>query len=60
MSAAEPARSVLIASEPLTADASTWLEVPEYALLAASVTDDALRRDAFRRYEAHTVHPHRH
>jgi glutamine amidotransferase len=29
--------SLLIASEPLTADASTWLEVPEYTLLAASL-----------------------
>ena len=36
-------RSLLIASEPLTADASTWLEVPEYTLLAASADGDELR-----------------
>jgi glutamine amidotransferase len=35
--------SLLIASEPLTRDASTWLEVPEYSLLAASLDDDELR-----------------
>jgi hypothetical protein len=33
---------VLVASEPLTADGSTWLEVPEYALLAASLEGDTL------------------
>jgi glutamine amidotransferase len=43
MSGAPSARSVLIASEPLTADPSTWFEVPEYALLVATVTDHALR-----------------
>jgi glutamine amidotransferase len=37
-----PARSLLLASEPLTADASTWLEVPEYSLLVASVDGDEL------------------
>ena len=36
-------RSLLIASEPLTADASTWLEVPEYSLLAASLEGDEMR-----------------
>jgi glutamine amidotransferase len=36
-------RSLLIASEPLTADASTWLEVPEYTLLAASLEGDEVR-----------------
>jgi glutamine amidotransferase len=35
-------RSLLLASEPLTADASTWLEVPEYALLAAELAGDAV------------------
>jgi predicted glutamine amidotransferase len=39
----EGLRSLLIASEPLTADASTWLEVPEYTLLAASLDGDGLR-----------------
>jgi glutamine amidotransferase len=36
-------RSLLIASEPLTADASTWFEVPEYSLLAASLEGDEVR-----------------
>jgi glutamine amidotransferase len=31
--------SLLIASEPLTSDTSSWLEAPEYALLSASLTD---------------------
>jgi glutamine amidotransferase len=35
-------RSLLLASEPLTADASTWLEVPEYSLLAATLDGDEL------------------
>ncbi|HEY5318960.1 MAG TPA: class II glutamine amidotransferase [Solirubrobacteraceae bacterium] len=35
-------RSLLVASEPLTADASTWLQVPEYALLAATLAGDDL------------------
>ena len=35
-------RSVLIASEPLTIDTSTWLEVPEYSMLTAAVGPDAL------------------
>jgi len=29
--------SILIASEPLTQDVSTWLEVPEYSLLSVSI-----------------------
>ena len=37
-----PVGSLLLASEPLTADASTWLEVPEYSLLAASLDGDEL------------------
>ena len=32
----------MIASEPLTADASTWLEAPEYSFLAASLDGDEL------------------
>ena len=32
----EDANSILIASEPLTADVSTWIEVPEYTLLTAT------------------------
>jgi glutamine amidotransferase len=42
MTAADPARSVIVASEPLTADASTWLEVPEYSMLTAERVDGAL------------------
>ena len=39
MSGGEISRSLLIASEPITADTSTWLEVPEYSLLTAARTD---------------------
>jgi glutamine amidotransferase len=35
-------RSLLIASEPLTLDISTWLEVPEYSLIMAERTSDGL------------------
>jgi glutamine amidotransferase len=38
MSAGDPPRSVIIASEPLTADISTWFEVPEYSMLTAELT----------------------
>jgi glutamine amidotransferase len=31
------ADSVIIASEPLTMDATSWLEVPEYSMMLASV-----------------------
>ncbi len=37
MTAGEPARSMIVASEPLTTDASTWLEVPEYSMLVAEL-----------------------
>ena len=39
------AHSLLLASEPLTADASTWLEVPEYSLLAASLDGGELKME---------------
>jgi predicted glutamine amidotransferase len=42
MTAGDPARSVIIASEPLTTDVSTWLEVPEYSMLTAELTPDGL------------------
>jgi predicted glutamine amidotransferase len=32
--------SLLIASEPLTADTSTWLEMPEYSLLRVVLNED--------------------
>jgi len=35
MTAGDPPRSLVIASEPLTTDFSTWLEVPEYSILTA-------------------------
>jgi glutamine amidotransferase len=35
------ATSVMVASEPLTKDTSTWLEVPEYGLLAIDGRGDA-------------------
>ena len=35
-------RSLLIASEPLTVDISTWLEVPEYSMITAQLTADGL------------------
>jgi glutamine amidotransferase len=42
MTAGDPPRSVIIASEPLTTDFSTWLEVPEYSMLTAELTPDGL------------------
>jgi glutamine amidotransferase len=42
MTAGDPLRSVIIASEPLTADTSTWLEVPEYSMLTAELTPSGL------------------
>ena len=42
MTPGDPHRSVIIASEPLTADFSTWLEVPEYSMLTAELTPDGL------------------
>jgi glutamine amidotransferase len=40
MTASTPARSVLLASEPLTVDTSTWLEVPEYSMVIAERAPD--------------------
>lgn len=37
-----PVRSLLIASEPLTVDVSTWLEVPEYSMITARRTAGGL------------------
>ncbi len=39
MVGSERPSSLLIASEPLTSDTSSWLEAPEYSLLSASVAD---------------------
>ena len=38
---AENADSIIVASEPLTRDTSTWVEVPEYATLHAELTGGA-------------------
>lgn len=35
--------SIIIASEPLTEDATTWLEVPEYTLIVARHMDEEIR-----------------
>jgi glutamine amidotransferase len=37
-----PSTSLIVASEPLTLDRSTWLEVPEYCLMVATPGDDQL------------------
>jgi glutamine amidotransferase len=42
MTAADVPRSVIIASEPLTTDQSSWLEVPEYSMLTAEFTGSGL------------------
>jgi len=46
MTAGDPPRSVIIASEPLTTDHSTWLEVPEYSMLTAELTAGGLEFEA--------------
>jgi glutamine amidotransferase len=40
-----PAESFLIGSEPLTKDISTWLEVPEYAVVSASLRDGVVETE---------------
>jgi glutamine amidotransferase len=42
MSPADSPRSVIIASEPLTSDHSSWLEVPEYSMLTAELNGSRL------------------
>ena len=42
MAASDTPRSLLIASEPLTVDTSTWLEVPEYSMITAALTPGGL------------------
>jgi glutamine amidotransferase len=42
MAASDTPRSLLIASEPLTLDTSTWLEVPEYSMITAALTPEGL------------------
>jgi len=45
MVGADRASSLLIASEPLTSDTSSWLEAPEYSLLSASVADGVFKME---------------
>jgi glutamine amidotransferase len=42
MTASDTPRSLLVASEPLTVDTSTWLEVPEYSMITAARIGDGL------------------
>ncbi len=42
MTASDAPRSVIIASEPLTSDFSSWFEVPEYSMLTAELTPDGV------------------
>jgi glutamine amidotransferase len=42
MTAGQPPRSAIIASEPLTTHFSRWLEVPEYSMLTAELTPGGL------------------
>ena len=43
MTAGDPPRSVIIASEPLTVEHASWLEVPEYSMLTAELTTAGAR-----------------
>ena len=43
MGGGEHDSSLLVSSEPLTSDASTWLEVPEYSMLTGYTEDGVLR-----------------
>ncbi len=43
--AGEDTRSLLVASEPLTLDTSTWLELPEYSMLTARRTASGLEHE---------------
>jgi glutamine amidotransferase len=38
--------SIIVASEPITKDTSTWVEVPEYAMLTASLLGGTLEISA--------------
>jgi len=41
------ASSIIISSEPLSADQATWLEVPEYSMLVATRHGEEIRREEF-------------
>ena len=42
MRGGERLESVIVASEPITKDSSTWVEVPAYAMMTASLQDGAV------------------
>jgi glutamine amidotransferase len=42
MAASDVLRSLLIASEPLTVNTATWLEVPEYSMITAAIGSNGL------------------
>jgi glutamine amidotransferase len=42
MTPGDPPRSLIIASEPLTTDSSSWFEVPEYSMLVGELTPDGV------------------
>jgi predicted glutamine amidotransferase len=41
------ASSIIVSSEPLSEDRATWLEVPEYTILAATIRDGVIRNVEF-------------
>lgn len=41
------APSIILSSEPLSRDRATWLEVPEYTMIAATYRDGVVRREEF-------------
>lgn len=43
MNAIKKNRSIIIASEPLTDDTTTWLEVPEYTLIGAEIKNNEIK-----------------
>lgn len=40
-------QSVIFASEPLTEDRTTWIEVPEYSLITATRTPDGIKMNSY-------------
>jgi glutamine amidotransferase len=43
MKGADMKSSIIIASEPLTADTTTWIELPEYTLIIANLENKNIR-----------------
>ncbi len=42
MKSSSQMHSIIISSEPLTEDSTTWIEVPEYSLIGASIVDKSI------------------